>query len=48
VVRQGDTWAGIAERTGNLIKPAALAIMNNAEPSAPPQVGSRVKIVAGG
>jgi predicted Zn-dependent protease len=48
VVRQGDTWAGIAERTGNLIKPAALAIMNNAEPSAPPQVGSRVKIVVGG
>jgi predicted Zn-dependent protease len=48
VVRQGDTWASIAERSGGLLKPATLAIMNNAEPASAPQVGSRIKIVVGG
>jgi predicted Zn-dependent protease len=48
VVRQGDTWASIAERSGGTIRPATLAIMNNAEPSSTPQVGSRIKIVVAG
>ena len=48
VVRQGDTWASLAERSGGAIKAASLAIMNNSAPSSPPSVGSRVKIVVGG
>jgi predicted Zn-dependent protease len=48
VVRQGDSWASIAERSGGIIKPATLAIMNNAAPSSTPQVGARIKIVVGG
>ena len=48
VVRQGDTWASIAERSGGTIRPATLAVMNGAEPSSAPQVGSRIKIVVGG
>jgi predicted Zn-dependent protease len=48
VVRQGDTWASIAERAGGAIRPAALAIMNHMEPASAPQVGSRIKIVTGG
>jgi predicted Zn-dependent protease len=48
VVRQGDTWSGIAERSGGVIKPATLAIMNNAEPNSQPQPGMRIKIVVGG
>ena len=48
VVRQGDTWAGIAERSGGVIKPATLAIMNNSAPSTAPPVGRRIKIVVGG
>jgi predicted Zn-dependent protease len=48
VVRQGDTWEGIAERSGGVIKPASLAIMNNAAPNAQPSPGSRIKIVVGG
>ncbi|MGE0445604.1 MAG: M48 family metalloprotease [Vicinamibacterales bacterium] len=48
VVRQGDTWASLAERNGNLIKPSSLAIMNGAQPNSTPEVGSRIKIVVGG
>jgi predicted Zn-dependent protease len=48
VVRQGDTWASIAERAGGVIKPASLAIMNDAEPGSTPPVGTRIKIVVGG
>jgi predicted Zn-dependent protease len=48
VVRQGDTWAGIAERSGGVIKPATLAIMNNATPGSQPQPGTRIKIVVAG
>jgi predicted Zn-dependent protease len=48
VVRAGDTWASIAERSGGLIKPAALAVMNNSAPGTAPAVGSRIKIVVSG
>ena len=48
VVRQGDTWAGIAERSGGAIPAATLAIMNNAAPGSAPPVGARIKIVVGG
>jgi predicted Zn-dependent protease len=48
LVRQGDTWQSIAERSGGVIKPATLAVMNGAEPSSQPTVGRRIKIVAGG
>ena len=48
VVRQGDTWAGIAERSGGVISAPTLAIMNNATPGSQPQPGARIKIVVGG
>jgi len=48
VVRQGDSWQSIAERSGGVIKPATLAVMNGAEPNSQPMVGSRIKIVVGG
>jgi predicted Zn-dependent protease len=48
VVRAGDTWQSIAERSGGVIKPPTLAIMNHAAPDSQPTVGSRIKIVVGG
>jgi predicted Zn-dependent protease len=48
VVRQGDSWQSIAERSGGVIKPATLAIMNGTEPNSPPVVGRRIKIVVAG
>ena len=48
LVRAGDSWQSIAERSGGVIKPATLAVMNGAEPSSQPTVGKRIKIVAGG
>jgi predicted Zn-dependent protease len=48
VVRAGDTWQSIAERSGGAITPATLAVMNNSAPGSPPQAGSRIKIVVGG
>ncbi|MBI2829352.1 MAG: M48 family metalloprotease [Acidobacteria bacterium] len=48
VVRAGDTWQSIAERSGGAIKPATLAIMNNATPGSQPQQGTRIKIVVRG
>ena len=48
VVRQGDTWGSIAERSGGVIKASTLAIMNSADPSSVPQTGSRIKIIVGG
>jgi predicted Zn-dependent protease len=48
VVRQGDTWAGLAERSGGAVRPATLAIMNNQAPSSTPAPGQRIKIVVGG
>ena len=48
VVRAGDTWDSLAERSGGAIKAATLAVMNNAAPGSRPQQGARIKIVAGG
>ena len=48
VVRAGDTWASIAERSGGVIKPNTLAVMNNASPTSQPEVGTRIKIVVAG
>jgi len=48
VVREGDSWQSIAERSGGVIKPATLAIMNGFEPNSQPMVGKRIKIVVGG
>jgi predicted Zn-dependent protease len=48
VVRPGDSWQSIAERSGGVVKPTTLAVMNGAEPSSQPTVGRRIKIVAGG
>jgi predicted Zn-dependent protease len=47
-VRGGDTWQGIAERSGGTVKPSTLAIMNNYDPSQQPKAGDRIKIVVGG
>jgi predicted Zn-dependent protease len=48
VVRQGDSWQSIADRSGGVLKPSTLAIMNGAEPDSQPAVGRRIKIVVGG
>jgi predicted Zn-dependent protease len=48
VVRAGDTWQSIAERSGGAVRPATLAVMNNATPDSQPQVGTRIKIVLRG
>ena len=48
-VRQGDTWASIAERMGGgAIKPSTLAIMNNRQPNEPPRPGERIKVIVEG
>ena len=48
-VREGDTWASIAERVSrSAIKPTTLAIMNNYEPGQPPRPGDRIKVVVEG
>ena len=47
-VRPGDSWQSIAERSGGVIKPATLAVMNGAEPNSQPPLGQRIKIVVGG
>jgi len=46
--RRGDTWQGIAERTGSLIKPTTLAIMNGHAVNDPPRTGERLKVVVSG
>jgi predicted Zn-dependent protease len=48
VVRQDDTWQEIAERSGGVISPATLAVMNKSTPGLQPQPGARIKIVVGG
>ena len=48
VVRQGDSWQSIAERSGNIIKASTLAVMNGFETASQPLVGARTKIVVGG
>jgi len=47
-VREGDTWVAIAQRTGNLIKPRSLAILNDVAPDTPPVAGRRIKTVVAG
>jgi predicted Zn-dependent protease len=47
-VRSGDTWASIAERSGGVVKPQTLAIMNNYEPNQAPRSGDRIRIVVEG
>jgi predicted Zn-dependent protease len=48
IVREGDTWDSLAERSGGAIKAGTLAVMNNAAPGSRPQQGTRIKIVVGG
>jgi predicted Zn-dependent protease len=48
VVRQGDTWASIAEKFGSIIKPETLAVMNKSTIAMPPQTGSRIKVAVSG
>jgi len=48
IVRQGDSWQSIAERSGGVVKPMTLAIMNGAEPNSQPVAGRRIKIVVAG
>jgi predicted Zn-dependent protease len=47
-VRNGDTWQSLSQRTGGLVKPSTLAIMNNFDPSQPPRAGDRIRIVVEG
>jgi predicted Zn-dependent protease len=46
--RSGDTWQALAARSGNLVKPSTLAIMNNYEPNQPPRAGDQIRIVVEG
>jgi predicted Zn-dependent protease len=48
VVRAGDTWQAVAERSGGVVPAATLAIMNKSNPQSQPQPGTRIKIVVGG
>ena len=48
VVRTGDTWAALAERSKGAVTAATLAVMNNLAPGSQPQVGARIKIVVEG
>jgi len=48
VVRAGDSWQSIAERSGGVISAATLAVMNKSTPGSTPQPGSRIKIVVSG
>ena len=47
-VRRGDTWQGLAERTGGLIPASDLAVLNGSAPDTTPPEGQRVKIVIAG
>jgi predicted Zn-dependent protease len=47
-VRGGDSWESIARRTGDILKPSTLAIMNNQDPGQPPRAGDRIKVVVEG
>ena len=48
VVRAGDTWQSIAERSGGIVTPSTLAIMNQSTLATQPQVGARIKTVVSG
>jgi predicted Zn-dependent protease len=47
-VRSGDTWQGIAERTGGLIPAGDLAVLNGFAANSQPPTGKRIKIVIAG
>ena len=48
-VRQGDSWASIADGIGRgTVKASTLAIMNNYEPTEAPKPGDRIKVVVEG
>jgi predicted Zn-dependent protease len=47
VVRQGDTWESIAERSRGVVTAQTLSIMNNSQPRERPTPGARIKIVVG-
>jgi predicted Zn-dependent protease len=47
-VRAGDTWQGIAERTGGLIPAGDLAVLNGFAANETPPAGQRIKIVIAG
>ena len=47
-IRAGDSWESIAKRTGGVMKPTTLAIMNNYEPNQAPRPGDRIKVVVEG
>ena len=47
-VRGNETWQGLAERTGSVVKPSTLAIMNDYDPGQPPRPGDRIKVVVEG
>ena len=49
VARQGDTWAGIAERAGaGIVTASRLAVMNGYTSGQQPRAGDRLKIVVPG
>jgi predicted Zn-dependent protease len=48
VVRPGDTWAALAERSGGAVSADTLAVMNQQTPGSQPPVGARIKIVVEG
>jgi predicted Zn-dependent protease len=47
-VRGNESWQSIAERTGGVVKPSTLAIMNDYEPTQAPRPGDRIKVVVEG
>ncbi|MGQ0735589.1 MAG: M48 family metalloprotease [Acidobacteriota bacterium] len=47
-VRAGDTWQSVAARSGGLVRPSQLAIMNQYPVNEQPAVGSRIRIVVAG
>ena len=48
IVRAGDTWTSLAERSGGAVKPRTLAVMNGVAPDSEPRVGARIRIVVAG
>ncbi|HEY7498644.1 MAG TPA: M48 family metalloprotease [Vicinamibacterales bacterium] len=47
-VRGNETWQSLSERTGGVVKPSTLAIMNDYDPNQPPRPGDRIKVVVEG
>jgi predicted Zn-dependent protease len=47
-VRGNETWQALAERTGSVVTPSTLAIMNDYDPRVPPRSGDRIKVVVEG